>query len=152
MHLKSLRVSLLKWDILEKDLGLVLNHKLNRQQWEKNWKNTENLGYISPCNVLMLISDWAAAGFQGLCLILDASLLKGLKKLKEEQEQWKSLENLTCEKRLMKLGLFNLGKRGRVMVFHDVKGCCREKHHQLFSRSTGGRTRNNQLNLQKKKM
>lgn len=37
------------------------------------------------------------------------------------------------------------------MVFQDVKGCCREKHHQLFSRSTGGRTRNNQLNLQQKK-
>lgn len=42
------------------------------------------------CNVLLLTSDWAAAGLQGL--ILDASLLKELKKLNEEQEQQKSLE------------------------------------------------------------
>lgn len=38
-----------------------------------------------------------------------------------------------------------------VTVFQDVKGCCREKHDELFSGSTGGRTRNNQLNLQHKK-
>lgn len=40
--------------------------------------------------MLLLTSDWAAAGLQGL--ILDASLLKELKKLNEEQEQQKSLE------------------------------------------------------------
>lgn len=64
-HLKSFGVSLPRWDIPEKDLALVLNHKLNRQQWEKNGKKMEKWGktrthpFLQCVNVnIGLSSSW----------------------------------------------------------------------------------------------
>lgn len=156
MHLKSLRVPSPRCgsaaEFQKRGWGLCWTINNGEKKNEKYGKPGQN----PSCSVLMREMgqgdpQWGSWISRAVLHFGCWTSKKDGKKFREEQEGWRSLEKLTCEKSLIKLGLFNLGKRGRVIVFQDVKGCCGEKHDQLFSRSTGGRTRNNQLNLQPKK-
>uniref|UniRef100_K7EY15 Reverse transcriptase domain-containing protein n=1 Tax=Pelodiscus sinensis TaxID=13735 RepID=K7EY15_PELSI len=155
----------LERNMAERDLGVIVDHKLNRSQQRDAFAKKANmiLGCINRCVVsktreviLLFYSALVRPQLEYCGLFWAPHFKKDVEKLERIQRRAtrmiKGLENMTCEGRLKKLGLFSLEKRrlrgDMIAVFRYLKGCHKEEGENLFILASIDRTRSNGLKLQ----
>uniref|UniRef100_K7EX00 Reverse transcriptase domain-containing protein n=1 Tax=Pelodiscus sinensis TaxID=13735 RepID=K7EX00_PELSI len=149
----------------ERDLGVIVDHKLNmRQKCDAVAKKANMiLGCINRCFesktrevILPLYSALVRPQLEYCVQFWAPHFKKDAEKLERVQRRAtrmiKGLENMTHEGRLKELDLFSLEKRrltgDMIAVFRYLKGCHKKMGENLFILASEDRTRSTGLKLQ----
>ena len=150
----------------EKDLGIVIDYKLNMSQQSDVTTEKANaiLGCIDrnivskTCEVLVFLYSALVRPYLEHCVqFWTPHFKKNANKLEQVQRRATrmigGLDTKPYEERLKELGMFSLEKRrlrgDRIALFKYLRGCHTEEGQDLFSIITKCRTCNNGLKLKK---
>jgi len=164
-HTYRMGSNCLERSMAERDLGVIVDHKLNMSQKCDAVAKKANmiLGCINRCVVsktqeviLPLYSALVRPQLEYCVQFWAPHFKKDVEKLERVQRRAtriiKGPENMTYEGRLKELGLFSLEKRrlrgDMIAVFKYLKGCHKDEGENLFILASGDRTRTNGLKLQ----